>query len=100
MKKLLITLLLLPLVTLAADNFLDYQYNKNVIIRISNIPCKVPGVDAKKYEFSVVAKRIDNQYLFGCFTHKGDDIVIQWAGGDQTILPANYFLAEHLEPNT
>jgi len=100
MKKLLSVLLLLPLSVLAADKFLDYKFNENVLIRISNIPCKVPGIDAKKFELSVVAKRIDNQYLFGCFTHKGDDIVIQWAGGDQTVLPANNFLAEKIEPNT
>ena len=92
--------MLLPLSVFAADKFLDYKFNENVVIRISNIPCKVPGLDAKKFEFSVVARRIDSQYLFGCFTHKGDDIVIQWAGGDQTVLPANNFLAEKTEPNT
>lgn len=100
MKKLLLGLLLLPLSVLAADRFLEYKFNENVVIRISNIPCKVPGIDAKKFEFAVVARRIDSQFLFGCFTHKGDDIVIQWAGGDQTILPANFFLAEKIEPNT
>ena len=83
-----------------SDKFLEYKFNENVIIRISNIPCKVPGVDASKFQFAVIAKRIDSQYLFGCFTHKGDDIVIQWAGGDQTVLPANNFLAEKVEPNT
>ena len=100
MKKLLYVLLLLPLVSFGADKFLEYKFNENVLIRISNIPCKVPGIDASKFQFAVIAKRIDSQYLFGCFTHKGDDIVIQWAGGDQTVLPANNFLAEKIEPNT
>ncbi|CAB4133087.1 hypothetical protein UFOVP250_36 [uncultured Caudovirales phage] len=101
-QKLLVAIFLLvsTSVSFAEDKFLDYKFNDNVVIRISNIPCRVPGVDNKKFEFSVVAKRIDNQYLFGCFTHKGDNIVIQWAGGDQTVVPANVFLTEHLEPNT
>ena len=51
----------------------------------------------KKYPYAAVAARIDKQYMFGCFTHKGDDIVIQWAGdgSDQTILPANAFLMDN-----
>ena len=93
-------LLLATTVSFAEDKFLDYKFNDRVVIRISNIPCKVPGIDAKKFQFAVVAKRVDNQFLFGCFTHQDDNIVIQWAGGDQTVVPANVFLAEHLEPNT
>ena len=76
----------------ASDKFLQYQFNENVIIKISNIPCKVPKIDSTKYPYAVVAARIDGQFLFGCYTHKNDDIVIQWAEGDQTVLPANYFL--------
>ena len=81
----------------AEDKFLSYQFNQNVIIRISNIACKVPKMDTKKYPYAAVAARIDKQYMFGCFTHKGDDIVIQWAGdgSDQTILPANAFLMDN-----
>lgn len=101
MKKLLIALLLaVPLTAWAVDKFLHYQFNEKVMITISNIPCKVPDIDAKKFPYAAVAKRVDGQFLFGCFGNKGDDIVIQWAGGDQTIVPANYFLAEKLEPNT
>jgi hypothetical protein len=93
MNKWLIAIALaVPLTAVAVDKFLDYQYNDRVVIRISNIPCKVPDIDKKKFELSVVAKRVDGQYLFGCFTHHGDDLVIQWAGGDQTILPASAFL--------
>lgn len=93
MKKLLLVLgLISPTLGLADDKFLDYQFNERVTIRISNIPCKVPSLSQKQYPFAVVARRIDGQFLFGCYTHKGDDIVIQWAGGDQTVLPANAFL--------
>ena len=93
-KFVLGALLLVPLAAYAVEKFLDYQFNENVVIRISSIPCKVPDIDSKKFPLAVVAKRSDNQYLFGCYTHKGDDIVIQWAGGDQTILPANSWLAK------
>lgn len=98
MKKYLIAaLFLIPLTAWAVDKFLDYQFNENVTIRISNIPCKIPNIDKKKFELAAVARRIDGQFLFGCYTHEKDDIIIQWAGGDQTKLPANYFL---IEPNT
>lgn len=98
MKKWLIALLLaIPITVFAVDKFLDYQFNENVVIRISNIACKVPDIDKKKFQFSVVARRADNQYLFGCYTHEADNIIIQWAGGDQTILPANVFL---IKPET
>lgn len=101
MKKWLIALLLIaPLTVWAVDKFLQYQFNENVIIKISNIPCKIPAIDNKKYPYAALAKRSDNQYLFGCFTNEGDIIVIQWAEGDQTRLPANYFLGEKVEPNT
>lgn len=101
MKKWLIVLLLaIPITAYAVDKFLHHQFNKNVIVTISNIACKVLTINAKEFPYAAVAKRTDGQFLFGCFTNKGDDIVIQWAGGDQTILPANYFLAEKLEPNT
>lgn len=94
-----LALLVVSVTALAADKFLDYKFNENVVIRISNVPCKVPKMDVKKYPFAVVAFRIDKQILFGCYTHEGDDIVIQWAGGDKSIFPANYFLMEQ-EPNT
>lgn len=98
MKKIfLVVLLAVPLIAWGVDKFLDYKFNENVTITISNIPCKVPAIDKNKFPFAVVAKRIDGQFLFGCFGHTGDTIDIQWAGGgDQTHLPASVFL----EPNT
>ena len=94
MKKLLFLLGLLYTTTaLADDKFLPYQFNENVVIVISNVKCPIKTM-FKEYPFAVLAQRIDGDRLYGCFTHKGDDVVIQWAGGDQTILPANYFLQQ------
>ena len=99
-KFLLMIALLLPLTVMAEDKFLNFKFNENVVITISNVPCKVPSIDSKKYPYAVLARRVDRQFMFGCFTHDKDDIVIQWAGGDQSKFPANVFLVDHLEPNT
>lgn len=80
----------------AEDKFLSYQFNENVIIRISSIACPVKSI-SKEFQFAVVALRKDGQVLPGCFTHEKDDIVIQWIQGDKTILPANVFL---MKPDT
>ena len=80
----------------AEDKFLSYQFNENVIIRISNIACPVKSI-SKDFQFAVVAIRKDGEILPGCFTHDKDNIVIQWIKGDQTVLPANVFL---MKPDT
>ena len=80
----------------AEDKFLSYQFNENVIIRISSIACPVKSI-SKNFQFAVVALRKDGEILPGCFTHEKDDIVIQWIKGDQTVLPANVFL---MKPDT
>jgi len=80
----------------AEDKFLSYQFNENVIIRISSIACPVKSI-SKEFQFTVVAIRKDGEILPGCFTHEKDDIVIQWIQGDKTILPANVFL---MKPDT
>ena len=79
----------------AEEKWLEFKYNENVVIRIANVVCPIKNLK-KDYPNGAVAIRADGQYLFGCFTHKDDDIVIQWAGGDQSIFPANYFL---MKPN-
>ena len=104
MKKLLLALLFIPVVAYAADKFLYYKFNDKVVITISNIPCPIKELKAEN-PLAVVASRIDGQHLFGCYTHKDDTIVIQWAnGGDKTELPANVFLidkpTDELKPNT
>lgn len=75
----------------AEDKWLEYQFNNNVVIRIANVACPVKSLK-KDYPNGAVAMRVDGQYMFGCFTHKDDDIVIQWAAGDKSVFPANYFL--------
>ena len=103
MKKLIVSVLaLVPLLAFAEARFLDYQLNENVIVRISNLPCNVKGIDGKKFPFKAAAIRIDSQVLPGCFTNDKDEIVIQWgAGGDQSRFPANYFLVgPKAEPTT
>lgn len=75
----------------AEDKWLEYQFNNNVVIRIANVACPIKSLK-KDYPNGAVAIRTDGQYMFGCFTHKDDDIVIQWAAGDKSIFPANYFL--------
>jgi hypothetical protein len=99
MKKLLVILLLIPSIALGANKYLHYKFNDNVVITISNVACPIPELK-KDYDLAVIATRKDGQHLFGCYTHKGDDIIIQWAGGDQTKLPANVFLQNESDINT
>ena len=80
----------------AEDKWLEFKYNENVVIRIANVVCPIKQLK-KDYPNDEVAIRADGQYMFGCFNHQGDDIVIQWAMGDKSIFPANYFL---MKPNT
>ncbi len=91
--KLLLSLLLLSSSTAWAESkVLNYKYNENVTISIANVPCPHKEL-VKEYPFGAVAKRIDGQFLFGCFKKKDEnDIIIQWVGGDTTTIPANYFL--------
>lgn len=78
----------------AEDKWLELSYNENVFIRIANVEC--PFKELKKaYPHGAMAyNKARKDYLFGCFNHKGDDIFIQWAGGDKSIFPANLFLME------
>lgn len=97
MKKIvLVSLLSLSTIAVAEDKFLNYQFNDNVTITIASIACPIKSL-SKDFQFAVVATRKDGQRLFGCYTHDKDDIVIQWAGGDKTVLPANVFL---MKPDT
>jgi hypothetical protein len=93
MKPLIALAVAIPLVAAAQDKLktLQYQFNENVLISISNVQCPLDKL-RKDYPLSVVAFRRDGQKLFGCYTNKGDDIVIQWAAGDKSIFPANLFL--------
>ena len=93
MKKLFLLWLLLSSVAVAAPQYMRMQFNENVQLIISNMPC--PDKLLKdKYPFAAGAARIDGATLKGCYTHEGDLIVIQWVDGDQTRIPADAFLAQ------
>ena len=91
MKYLIWLTLFISIWIYAQDRFLKYKYNENVELVISNVTCPLKELK-DKFPYAAVANRIDGEHLVGCFNHKGDDIVIQWYHGDQTILPANLFL--------
>ena len=95
MKRLLLLSFFLTTLAIAGQGqyrFLHYQFNDRVVITISNAPCTDKSL-VKEYPYAVVATRIDNQFLKGCFKDSNkDDIEIQWLQGDKTILPANVFL--------
>lgn len=97
MKKILLTALLIAAAAHAEpqatqkDKFLSYKFNELVTITISNVPCPVKQL-SKQAPYAAIAFRKDGDRLFGCFTHRGDMVVIHWAGGDKSEFPANVFL--------
>ena len=96
MKKLLLGLLLVMPLSISAEGkykFLHYRFNENVVITISNAPCTDKQI-IKEYPYAVVASRVDDKFLQGCFKNRDNtNIEIQWLhGGDKSILPANVFL--------
>jgi hypothetical protein len=101
MKKLLIILgLCLNTVALAeAFKYLHYRFNQNVVVTISNIPCPLPELK-DLYPLTAVATRVDGERLLACYTHEGDEIVIQWYKGDKSRFPANVFLINPKIDNT
>ena len=78
---------------------LYYQYNDKVVVWITNQPCPNKNL-IKEYPYFAMATRIDGDALPGCYTNVGDDIKIQWIGGDFSIFPANVFLIPVLKGNT
>lgn len=93
MKKLLLILGLCVSTYAVAEayKYLHYRFNPNVVITITNIDCPVPELK-NLYPWAAVATRIDGERLLACYTHEGDEIVIQWVKGDQSRFPANVFL--------
>jgi hypothetical protein len=78
----------------AETKILNYKFNQNVVISISNTSCPLKALVAE-YPYAAIASRIDNQYLFGCYKKLDEDnIEIQWAKGDKSVLPANAFLVD------
>lgn len=73
-------------------HILSYEYNENVTISISNMPCPQKHL-VGEYPYGAVALRIDGAALVGCYKKLDEDLLrIQWLGGDTTDLPANAFL--------
>lgn len=79
---------------------LNYDYNDIVTITISNVPCPLAKL-AKTHPYTAIAvKFTDKEHtkvadaLNACWTHRNDDIEIQWMNGDKTYFPANYFLVK------
>lgn len=78
----------------AEEKWLEWNVNQSTFVRIANVSCPFKKL-AKDYPYAAVAyNKTRKEYLFGCFTNKADDIVIQWNGGDKTQVPANAFLVE------
>lgn len=79
----------------AEDKWLTLQLNQTTFVRIANVQCPIKEL-SKTYPWGAVAYNSKRrEYLFGCFNKKNEDeIVIQWAGGDKSIFPANAFLTE------
>jgi hypothetical protein len=94
MKKLLLIIGLCLSTSAIAEpyKYLHYKYNQNVIITISNIVCVLPELK-DLYPLTAVATRIDGDRLLACYTHEGEDVVIQWYKGDKSRFPANVFLS-------
>jgi hypothetical protein len=101
MKKLLLILgLCLSTVAIAeAFKYLHYKFNQNVVVTISNIPCPLPELK-DLYPLTAVATRVDGERLLACYTHEGDEVVIQWYKGDKSRFPANVFLTNPKIDNT
>jgi hypothetical protein len=92
MKYLLLALLAVTFQAQAEVKYLHYKFNHNVIITISNAECPIPKIK-DKYDYAVMASRIDGQKLIGCYKKQDENLIeIQWYGGDITVIPANAFL--------
>jgi hypothetical protein len=93
MRYIVYTVLALFATTAQADvKYLHYKFNHNVIITISNVECPIPKVK-DKYDYAVIARRIDGASLIGCYKKQDENLIeIQWHGGDITVIPANLFL--------
>lgn len=85
--------LLLTLIVKAEEPVkkLSFKYNDNVVIWITNQICSTDKLK-KEYPYAAVATRIDYAVMPGCYTHIGENIKIQWIGGDFSVFPANVFL--------
>jgi len=84
MKKLLALILLAVASYSYAVDYMVMQYNENVRVVLSKEKCEQAG-------FKAVAQRIDKQVLKGCWSANGNNIHIQWEGGDFSEFPVDRF---------
>jgi len=83
--KTLFALLLLVISSYAnAVEYMVMQYNENVRIVLSKEKCDTAG-------FKAVAQRIDKQVMKACWSTSGNQIHIQWEGGDFSEFPVDRF---------
>lgn len=87
-----------------APKALKFQLNDHVAVFISNQPCSIKKFKGK-YPLDAAAVKLTPtraEVLGGCYTHEGDDIVIQWDDikgrpSDTSRFPANLFLQNNSE---
>ena len=84
MKTLIAVLLLLTSLSVYAVEYMVMQYNENVRIVLSKEKCDTAG-------FKAVAQRIDKQVMKACWSASGNQIHIQWEGGDFSEFPVDRF---------
>ena len=84
MNKLLVLILLVLASYAYAAEYMVMQYNENVRIVLSKEKCDTAG-------FKAVAQRIDKQVMKACWSANGNNIHIQWEGGDFSEFPVDRF---------
>ena len=82
--KYILALLLLASSSVYAVEYMVMQYNENVRIVLSKEKCDKAG-------FKAVAQRIDKQFMKACWSANGNQIHIQWEGGDFSEFPVDRF---------
>ena len=82
--KYILALLLLASSSVYAVEYMVMQYNENVRIVLSKEKCDKAG-------YKAVAQRIDKQFMKACWSANGNQIHIQWEGGDFSEFPVDRF---------
>ena len=82
--KYILALLVLASTSAYAVEYMVMQYNENVRIVLSKEKCDKAG-------YKAVAQRIDKQFMKACWSANGNQIHIQWEGGDFSEFPVDRF---------
>jgi hypothetical protein len=71
---------------------LNYKYNENIFITITNSHCLNKDY-IQEYPNAAIASHANGSYLLGCFKKKDENTIeLKWPAGDILEIPANYFL--------